>query len=326
LVVLAAAAIAWCLWSPASRLAADPETSTPAAAADSPSEPANETPAQASSSDSAAGSNPAETLRIAREKLSGPGIRSIRARLVERVTIGDRSFKAEGTYLQGADFKIRLEFTVSIGSGKAKAEGSLLEVCDGTILWTRHAIGKQPRITRRDVRQILNAARSNNAETILTVELGLGGLPALLASLEKSMVFTVQRDEQINGKQFTMIEGRWNDQYLERYRKISKSDHLPDHIPDAVRIYLEPEVLFPRRIAYLKRAPKRDELRNMVELDLVDIVLNAPVDDHEFDFVPPDGAFTVDITNAYLQQLNAMGGGTPESSAVQPAGGESPPQ
>jgi hypothetical protein len=245
------------------------------------------------------------TLRSAREKLSGQGIRTIQARLIERVSIGGRKFKAEGTYLQAPDLKIRLEFNVTVGSGKSQVESSLLEVCDGTILWTRHIIGAKPRITRRDVRQILNAAKSNDAQTILSAELGLGGLPALLASLERSMTFTIQRDEEINGKKFIMLEGAWNEAYLERFRRISKSEQLPDHVPDAVRVYLESDIYFPRRIAFLKRSANKGELKEMVELDLVDIVLNAQVDESKFDFVPPDGTFPVDITNAYLQQLSA---------------------
>ncbi|MGE3314426.1 MAG: hypothetical protein AB7O26_04865 [Planctomycetaceae bacterium] len=282
------------------------EEPKPAEAKEAPAAPQAEPASEGNpAAEGAPGANPTETLRGARERLSGASIRSVKARLIERVSIGDRKFTAEGSYLQGPDLKIRLEFRVSIGSGKGKLEGSLLEVCDGTVLWTRNAIGKQPRITRRNVRQILDAAKSSDLQTILTAELGLGGLPAVLASLDKSMDFKTQRDEQINGKTFTMIQGEWNEAYRERFKGVSKKGRLPEHIPDAVRVYFEPDILFPRRIEFLKRVEDGEKLSELVQLDLVDIVLNGPVDEMAFQFEKSENEFPVDITDAYLQQLNA---------------------
>ena len=43
----------------------------------------------------------------------------------------------------------------------------------------------------------------------------------------------------------------------------------------------------------------------MVEIDFLDIVINADVKPHEFDFVPPSDIHTVDVTNDYLSQLSA---------------------
>lgn len=282
-----------------------PAPAAPASAPETPRSGESATAADLNSASSTPAVNPTETLRAARERLSSTEIRSVKARLIERVSIGDRKFTVEGSYLQGPDLRIRLEFHVAIGSGKAKLEGSLLEVCDGTVLWTRNAIGKQPRITRRNVRQILDAAKSSDMQTILTAELGLGGLPAMLASIEKAMVFQEQREAEINGKKFTMIEGAWNESYRERFQRVSKGDRLPEHIPDGVRVYFEPEILFPRRIEFLKQS-EDGKLSQMVQLDLVDIVLNAQVDMSQFEFVKPDGEFPVDITDAYLKQLSAL--------------------
>ncbi len=266
--------------------------------------------------------NPAATLRIARQKLSDPSLRTIQARLIERVSIGGRKFRAEGTYAQAPELKLRLELEVTVGSGKAAHQSSLLEVCDGTILWTRHIIGtdSKPRITRRDVRQILGAT-SKNPQAVLTAELGLGGLPALLASLERSMVFRTQQDKEINGKTFVMIEGSWNDAYLERFRSISKVQALPDHVPDLVRIYFEPGLLFPRRFLFLKQLRNQETFVEMMELDLVDIVLNGHIEESQFDFVPPDGTFPVDITNAYLNQISAISSATPPAKQAAAANG-----
>ena len=147
------------------------------------------------------------TLRTAREKLTAPGVRSIKSRIIERVAIGDRRFRLEGTYVQGTDLRLKLELKVLPESSEEALEGSFSEVCDGTILWARHQIGSQVRVTRRDVRQILNASKSGGDANLLAVELGLGGLPALLASLERAMNFDSLTQEEVNGKKFTVIGG-----------------------------------------------------------------------------------------------------------------------
>jgi hypothetical protein len=240
------------------------------------------------------------TLRTTREKLTAPGVRSIKSRIIERVSIGDRRFRLDGAYLQGVDLRLKLEFKVQPEAAEEGIAGSFLEVCDGTILWARHQIGSQTRITRRDVRQILNASKSGGDANLLAVELGLGGLPALLASLERSMKFDSLSQEEVNGKKFTVIGGAWNEAALQKF-KANTGGRQTSHIPDAVRIYLEPEILFPRRIDFLKKRGTETEV--LVELDFLDIVINAPLDDHEFEFAPPNGIRTVDVTNDYLRQL-----------------------
>ncbi|HUE13589.1 MAG TPA: hypothetical protein VMR25_05455, partial [Planctomycetaceae bacterium] len=242
------------------------------------------------------------SLRAAREKLTASGVRSIKSRIIERVSIGGRRFRLEGAYLQGSDLRVKLEFKVLPDEAEQGIEGSFLEVCDGTILWTRHQIGSQTRVTRRDVRQILNASKSGGEPNLLAVELGLGGLPALLASLERSMKFDSLTQEEVNGKKFVVIAGAWNDAALQMF-KSTTGGRQTAHIPDAVRIYFEPEILFPRRIDFLKKHTSPDETEVLVELDFLDIVINAALDEHQFEFTPPNGIRTVDVTNDYLRQL-----------------------
>jgi hypothetical protein len=263
-------------------------------------------------------------LRKSRHTLTSEFV-SIKATIRETVAIGNRKITAHGTYLQGANLKLRLEFEIKLGFGKDAITGTLLEVCDGQVLWTRHKIGRKDRITRRDVNEIVKALGRNrdqitsqDVNQILNVaqsrgynrnslvgELGLGGLPALLASLEKSMRFNVVRKEQIQGKPYTVIEGSWNAAMMRRFKANSKSkDRLPQHIPDSVRIYFD-QYNLPRRILYLKRHPTKNYSRPMVTLDFDNIVLNAPVKDEEFYYVPPDGVPQKDITDAILKQLQS---------------------
>jgi hypothetical protein len=247
-------------------------------------------------------------LRMARERLTGNrekqsanDVQSIRARIVERVAISGRKFRLEGTYLQGTDLRLRLELKVIPESTQSRADGSLLEVCNGTILWANYQVGKETRITRRDVSQILNATKTNGQINFATVELGLGGLPALLASLDRWMKFDLVTQQEINGKKFTVLAGAWKDACLKDLLAKMSKQHLPEHVPDSVRIYLESESLFPRRIAFLKHRGKQVE--SLVELDLLNIVLNDPIDEHQFEYAPPDGARPVDVTTEYVQQL-----------------------
>jgi hypothetical protein len=254
----------------------------------------------------------AETiLRMARERLTGNrekqsanDIQTIRATLIERVAISGRRFRLEGTYLQGTDLRLRLELKVISDDPQSRVDGSLLEVCNGTILWARYQVGKETRITRRDVSQILGASKTNGQINFSTVELGLGGLPALLAALDQWMKFDKVTQQQIDDKKFTVLTGQWKETCRQDLLQKMSKQHLPEHVPDSVRIYFDPD-LFPRRIAFLKR--RGTNLIPLVELDLPKIVINDRLDEHQFEYAPPDGARPVDVTTEYLQQIQKAG-------------------
>jgi hypothetical protein len=296
---------------PATPAPAEPAASPPAAVSPPVGTPAKPL-AQAASPAAPIPSDPADVLRMARERLTGNrekqspnDVQSIRARIVERVSISGRKFRLEGSYLQGTDLRLRLELKVLSENPESRVDGQLLEVCNGTILWASYQVGRETRITRRDVSQILNASKTNGQINFSTVELGLGGLPALLASLDRWMKFESVTQEEINGKKFTVLGGVWKDRFLKELLEKMSKQRLPEHVPDSVRIYLEPELLFPRRIAFLKHRGSRIE--PLVELDLLDIVINGPMDEHQFEYAPPDGARPVDVTTEFVQQLQNGG-------------------
>jgi len=292
------------------------------------------------------------TLRKARENLRQH--QSIQADIAETIVIGNRKFKASGSYLQGTEMRLRLEYQIQVGT----EVGSLTEVSDGQVLWTQHIIGKNEseesegaeetavveeaveqqddssdpnspteldplgnptdeseskkpddniRVTRRDIDKIRKAAAENQnvPDRVLTVELGLGGLPALMASLEEAMQFTTVKEERIDGQTFTVVEGGWTVESLRQFGAVNTTQRLPDHIPDKVRLYFDRDTLFPRRILYLKRHPVRDFPRPMLTLDFVNVLLDAPVDELAFHFEPPEGIVPNDITELYLKQLAA---------------------
>ena len=235
--------------------------------------------------------------------------RSIKARMQESVVLGSRRFTVKGTYLQGtdSDLKLRLDFRVKLGD----TEGSVLEVCDGQVLWTQHRIGVETRITRRDVNQIQQAAAGAGlTDNRLIVELGFGGLPGLFASIEKSMQFDKYKEETTDGKKVVVLEGGWRPAMLKTWKRDNPQAPLPDYVPARIRLYLEAETLFPRRILYLNRNAEQ-ALRPMVSLDFTEVQTDEPVPADAFKFVPPEGVFPVDLTQEFLDQIKQRQMGSP---------------
>lgn len=259
-------------------------------------------------------SKPSEVLLSASEKLKSHA--SVRASIAQKVSIQTHSFTAKGSYLQGQNLQLRMEFKVELGG----QQGSLLEVCDGQVLWTRHDLGQkdQTQITRRDVRQILQAAEKaellmKNADdksmfhTSIIADLGIGGLPALLAAFAKDYKFKAPQDGKIDDRDVVTIEGTWNSKYREAWLGAKAKDKtpppLPAYIPDLVRISLDKETEFPRRIEYFKQFPGDSVPSPMLTLDLTKVVFNGKVNRDDFVFIPPDRPAPIDITQMYLQRL-----------------------
>lgn len=262
------------------------------------------------------------TMEAAREKLVG--YRSVKAKIQETVTLGERKFRMSGTYLQGTDLKLRLEYDVEVGSTKAK----LIEVCDGQILWTHHMVGKEQRITRRNVRQILTAAGAAGAtpQNLLTAELGLGGLPSLMASIQKSLRLERQWEQDVGQHEFIVVEGGWKQAFREKFLGPGAPDDqaLPPFVPDRVRLYFDKESLFPRRILYLKQDGAKVH-HPMVALDLIEVEWNGPVDEKAFAYTPPENVPHEDSTRAYISQFEKPAAGQTPAGAAPPGSAPAAP-
>lgn len=197
----------------------------------------------------------ADELSRARELLVKHA--SIQANIVETVSIFDRSYKAEGRYLQQGvsadDWHLRLELSIKVGD----SSGTLTEVCDGDVLWTSTLInsGRKSRrkekpekpdnaedrrtdgkpdapeseaareksehaLVRCNVKEILAAARKRGekTETMLIASLGLGGMPTLLAAIQQDMIFRSVSQATLRDRPVTVIEGTWSDTFLAQFR------------------------------------------------------------------------------------------------------------
>ena len=262
-----------------------------------------------------------QILRSARKRIRLYS--SIRAQIAETVALGDHSFTAKGSYLQGQNLQLRLEFSLEYGGN----QGSLLEICDGQLLWTRHDIAGEVHITRRDVRQILDAVQAAGAppRQMIIADLGLGGLPGLLAAFDDHVDLDRVVRETIDGRAVTMVEGTWNAQFRAGFAgKGAKPDQpLPPLVPDLVRIYLDQETEFPRRIAFLKQVPGRKIHKATLTLDFTKLVLDKPVSEGDFLFVPPDKPTPADVTDLYIQRIR---GGGRSGPAGPPAPANGSPQ
>lgn len=236
---------------------------------------------------------------------------SVQARIVQTVQLADRSIKAEGRYLQGnmgaRDYRMRLELKLKVGS----QTGSLLEVCDGQILWTRHEIGNQPIVTRRNIQEILKAAERSAPipHTILISNMGLGGLTALLGSMHLSMNFQGINSDELRERPVFVIQGSWKEEYLALWRGVRQNedkaypDGLPSFVPDLVWLSVDQENGFPHRIQYRKRIPGRKVSQPILTLDYLDVVLNEPLSAQEFEFKEPDRPTPIDRTEEFIKQF-----------------------
>jgi hypothetical protein len=255
------------------------------------------------------GSKPA-TEYVAQAQKTLAARRSIRADIVELDSLTNPPVKMSGTYL-GAGLKLRLEYQAQLPGGAA---GSLKEICDGERLWSLTELPGSKRLTRRDVRQILTAVETSKVrpERAAAVDLALGGLPALLASVQRSMQFDAMKAETLDGRTVTVVQGKWRPEWQQRLQ--SADGQFPPHLPERVRITFASETQFPERILYLKQsapatksaegeksaAPK---YKALLDLRFQNVVLDGPVDDREFEFAPPENLEPEDITRQYLDQL-----------------------
>jgi hypothetical protein len=141
------------------------------------------------------------------------------------------------------------------------------------------------------------------------VAMGLGGLPALIAAIEQNMKFDQALTEgTLRERPVAVIHGTWSDPMAQRLRGSQQQQQgapslLPVFVPDAVRIYVDRETGFPHRIMYLKKLVGREVHKPMVTLDFLEVVLNEPINNQDFDYQPPDGVTPIELTKSVVDRL-----------------------
>jgi hypothetical protein len=155
-------------------------------------------------------------------------------------------------------------------------------------------------------------------------DIGLGGLSALLASLDRTMVFDSIRDEEHAGRKFRVVQGVWNPTYLAdlQSRLGGMAPQLAMFLPERVRIYFEAESLFPVRVLYLKLASQeRRTYRAMLSLEFHDVEFDVMLPEDAFTYRTPTGLTQKDDTDEFIQLLKASQG-----KAVPSPGEAAPPE
>jgi hypothetical protein len=259
-----------------------------------------------------------EFLDRVRQEL--PKHRTIQAEIFQSVSIGDQQFKIEGHYTSalpttGGDHdvnRLRLIYRVIPTQG---IHAQILEICDGKELWTelqlpdsKQTNSDSKRVTRRNVQEILSAAttanKQNIPDTTLNVELGLGGVSALIASLERTMTFDAMKEESADGHSRTIIQGHWKKEIAARFPK-DKENNLPAFVPDLVRLHVNNDTLFPEKLYYLKKQPQKKTFKALLSLEFTKVEFDIPVDDAIFVYNVPSDITPETVTKLYVDRLLA---------------------
>lgn len=163
-------------------------------------------------------------------------------------------------------------------------------------------------LTRRNVSQIMDAVRKRPdlPQELLIADLGLGGMPALLASFQQALQFDKVTHEKLNGRDVINLEGTWSELQLRRWKvqpgDMAKITFAPI-VPERVQMVLDKDSGFPHRIVFFKKLRDRNVNTPLVTLEYTDLQVNQPLDPSDFVFIPPDQPPAMDLTVRYIEQL-----------------------
>jgi hypothetical protein len=232
----------------------------------------------------------------------------------------------------------------------ADKPATLQEICGPDYYWVRRDVPPAPptlgRVDLQQFRRTLAQTGLDQPQDILPTNgwIMLGGLPRLLASLDKNFAFgTAQAaelpytaaDGSIKQLPIWVIEGDWKPERLTaitgRTPDKRKVGELPEQVPDRVQLLLGRTTdvlpLFPYRITYLKLPPGKDAAakpssgagqggtpvadpaaapRELLKLELFNVYPKRDIDPREFDYQPAGQELQFqDLTTAYLQRYGS---------------------
>lgn len=260
------------------------------------------------------------------------GVETLSCDLTQTVVLSGQKFQAAGRYVQASGNRMRLEYRIfPIGGlnaddarlfaldsetpddSKRKVTGSLEQVSDGSVLWSRWVNGPQKQLTRRNIREIVDAVNDvpNYSATQSLQDLGVGGLQTLMSQLQVGMEFSTVQEQQVGDVTLLVLAGRWNQKTRKEVFGLEDPEApLPGYIPDFVRLYVDAKASLPRRIQYLKKHPSPEvkKVRPVVTLDLKNIRLNEGVSDEMFTFDrgEEDNIKEVDLTAQVIDAIKQI--------------------
>jgi hypothetical protein len=278
------------------------------------------------------------------------GRQTVSARLRHQVHLYDKDIAGFGVYLQGPWQRrlLRMELRVQIGNRLT----SMLQVCDGARLWTHSTVSKEPTLTKIELQRLdedLQAAPPMSDQAApMTDTFGLGGLPRLLRSLERSFQFGDIREGTLDEVPVLVVRGDWKTAELARLlpdrQEALAADPaavlaaLPVQVPHHVAVYFGRNDLFPYRIEYWPspRVPKESQVSSgggngpptaqqpLVRLEFFEVRLNEPVDTGQFVYLPPGQLKVKDVTGKYLTKIAERRDPPPDPPSRNPPSGKPP--
>ncbi len=248
--------------------------------------------------------------------------RSITAEISQEVDLFGKRLIGSGAYFEQAgepDRLMRLELRLQLGNKTS----SLVQVCDGKILWTYRELLGTGSLRKVDVAQVtkaLKAAGKPGNHGGMGALPGLGGLPGLLRGLDGSFDFKSAqrgilklRDDRLPVWQ---LRGEWKPAKLakvlpEQKKAIAAGEppdlsKLPEQMPEYVLLMLGHDDLFPYRLEYHRTVRSAEETgagRPLVTMQFYEVVRNAPIARHRFQYSPGNLEFE-DDTKQFLKSLD----------------------
>ena len=303
-----------------------PPTSTDPSKTPTADAPAPDPATQAATAASADVPQPTDLLNQVRSKLQS--LDSLKCDLHQTVMMSSMKLHAAGTYAEASGNRVHVEFRIFPSQPAVKedtkklaidaeptalapetARGELTQISDGSVLFTHWKNGDTVQVTRRNLRDIMDAATKvagYDADHV-AMDLGVGGLRGLISRIESLMEFAPVTTKKVGESDFYVVRGRWNAKTRKELFQLP-DDVIVDprpHVPEYVVIYIDAKTLLPRRIEYRKRAadPAQKFDRPMVTLDLRNVVLNEALPDNMFVFATPEGVTELDITEQTILSI-----------------------
>ena len=226
---------------------------------------------------------------------------SLTAEVVQQAELPSGRCQSSGRYVAGAFPKLRVEMDAELGPLAMHT----IDVCDGQVLWSVRELrsvsdpteAADIRVSRRDIERIRQelAAGEQTPRQTLAAELGVGGLPALLAGLQDAFEFT----EQSGDAGTRLLVGRWKADSLAEL-KLAKAG---DRIPKEVRLTLDAATLVPTRVLYV--GDRDGEPYAIMNVEFRNFSAEPIEDEAIFRYTPPR---EVEIDNRTDTTLRAIRG------------------
>ena len=265
---------------------------------------------------------------------------SLSCNIQQTILMSGQKMLAAGRYVQGTGNRMRLEYRIfpveALHSKDAallkpdadpnaqqaetnladeKISGALTQISDGSVLWSKWQNGPDTQVTRRNIREILDAVKQmkNTTAADSLRSLGIGGLQTLVSQLQVGMEFGQAQEQTIAGNTVYVLTGRWTQKSRKDIFQMPEADvnsPMPAYVPDFVRIYIDQKALLPRRIEYLKRHPNPEakQAQPLAILDFRNIRLNETLNETMFDISKEESDDSVeekDLTRDVIDAIKA---------------------